>query len=120
MPSTVATPAALQSTAAQPVVVRPVLGKPVVSPAKPAAGRRFEFTLPVARSDTHAPLLTGKLACTPTLAGKALKHTDSFAKGKAKLSFVLPATAKGKLLRIDVTVTVSGRSARAAFAYTVR
>jgi hypothetical protein len=120
VPSTVATPAALQSTAAQPVVVRPVLGKPVVSPAKPAAGRRFEFTLPVARSDTHAPLLTGKLACTPTLAGKALKHTDSFAKGKAKLSFVLPATAKGKLLRIDVTVTVSGRSARAAFAYTVR
>jgi hypothetical protein len=120
VPSTVAAPATLQTAAAPPVAMRLLLGKPVVSPAKAVAGRLFTFTLPVTRSDTHEAPLTGKTTCKPTLAGKALKHTDSFAKGKARLSLVLPATAKGKLLRIAVTVTASGRRTEGTFTYTVR
>ena len=84
-----------------PLVVRPVLGKPAAAPTKPVAGRRFTFTLPVTRSDTGAPLRTGKMDCEPSVAGKLLTHTDSFTAGKARLSFVVPKTAKGKLLKVE-------------------
>jgi hypothetical protein len=64
--NTSSTPAAVSPTPpTQPPLIRPLLGKPVGMPAKPAAGRRFTFSLRVTRSDTGAPLLTAKLGCDP-------------------------------------------------------
>jgi hypothetical protein len=103
-----------------PLVVRPVLGKPVAAPAKPVAGKRFTFLLRVTRSDTGAPLLTGKMDCAPTVVGKLLTHTDSFKAGKARLSFVVPKTAKGKLLKVRIAITASGRTAGHTYSYAVR
>ena len=37
-------------------------------------------------------------------------HTDSFKAGNARLSFVVPKTAKGKLLKIAVEITASGQT----------
>ena len=68
-----------------PPVVWPVLGKAVGLPAKPIAGKRFTFLLPVTPSDTGARLLTGHLDCSPSVAGKAIRHTASFKAGKETL-----------------------------------
>ena len=89
-------------------------------PAKPVAGRQFTFSLPVTRSDTGAPLLTGKMACAPSVAGKAIRHTESFKAGKARLSLVVPKTAKGKLLKVKITITASGQTAGRTYTYAVR
>jgi Domain of unknown function DUF11 len=94
-----------------PSAVRPLLGKPVVTPAKPVAGNRFTFVLPVARSDNGAPLLRGSMVCTPSVAGTVLRHSESFTSGTARLSFVLPRSARGRVLHVGVKITVSGRSA---------
>jgi hypothetical protein len=103
-----------------PVVVRPVLGKAAVLPAKPLAGKRFTFSLPVTRSDTRAPLLTGKLVCDPAVASKGIKHAESFKAGKAQLSFVIPTTAKGKVLKVKIKILALGQSASHTYVYTVR
>jgi hypothetical protein len=103
-----------------PVVVRPVLGKAILLPARPVAGQRFTFSLPVTRSDTGARLLTGKMVCDPSVAGKVIKHVESFKAGKARLSFVVPMTAKGKLLKVKLEITASGHTAGRTFTYAVR
>jgi CotH protein/lamin tail-like protein/uncharacterized protein DUF11 len=101
-------------------VMRPILGTPVGSPAKPVAGRRFTFVLPVTRSDTRAPLSTGKMDCDPSVSGRTLVHTDSFKAGKARLSFVVPRSARGKLLKVRIAITAAGRTARHTYTYPVR
>ena len=108
------------AAATQRQVVRPMLGKPAGVPARPAAGRRFTLSLPVTRSDTGRPLLTGTIACHASVAGKVVRHVQSFTAGRARLSLVVPKTAKGKLLKVGVRVTAWGRTAVRTHAYAVR
>ena len=103
-----------------PRVVQPLLGKPVGVPTKPVAGQRFTFSLPVTRSDTGALMLTGTMICNPSVAGKVIGHADSFKAGKARLSFVVPKTAKGKLLKVKVKITASDQTASRMYTYAVR
>ena len=76
------TPAAVPPPVVSPPVVRPVFGKASALPPVPLAGKRMTFTLPVRRSDTGAPLTTGRMVCNPSVAGKPIKHTESFTAGK--------------------------------------
>jgi len=98
---------------------RPVFDRPVTAPTKPVADTRFTFTLPVTRSDTGAPQTTGTMTCDPSVAGKVLRHAESFTNGRARLSFVVPKTAKGKLLKVKVKITTGVTSATKAFTYKV-
>ena len=100
--------------------MRAVFGKPLVQPPAPLAGKRFTFTLAVKRSDTGAPLTAGRMVCNPTVAGKPVKHGESFKAGKAQLSLVVPKTAKGKQLKIKITITTSGQTATRLVTYKVR
>ena len=104
---------------AQPVVVRPVFGAATTVPSTPAAGKRLVFTLAVKRSDTGAPLSTGKMVCDPSIAGVVLKHSESFKNGIARLSFVVPRTAKGKLLKVRLKIAIGTRSATKVVTYRV-
>ena len=104
----------------KPPVVRPVFGKPVVLPLRPLAGRRFTFTLPVRRSDTGALLRTGRMVCDPSVAGRLIRHAESFTAGKARLTFVVPKTAKGKLLKVKIKITAGTQSATKITIYRVR
>ena len=106
------------STAAAPTAsgtptgpVKPVIGKPVTVPPQPLAGRRFIVSFKVARSDTGAPLVRGRMICDPSVAGRTIQHVESFEGGTARLSFVVPASAAGRLLKVQVTITTVGRSA---------
>lgn len=107
------------TTGPAPHVVKPVFGVPTLVPATPKAGKKLVFTLRVRRSDSGAPLTTGRAVCTPSVAGVALRHTDSFANGIVRLSLVVPKTAKGKLLRVRVAVTTGSQSATKVVAHTV-
>jgi hypothetical protein len=116
-PATVASPANRVTSAP---LVRAVLGKPLGIPASPVAGRRFTFTILVTQSGTKKPLLGGRMDCSPTVAGRQIAHTDSFRHGKARLSFVVPLTAKGKVLRVRIEITSSGRTVGHTYAYGIR
>ncbi len=127
------TPAPVVSAPFAPFVIvrakpRPVFGKPLTrhfgKPLKlrrlPFAGRRFTFTLPVKRSDTGAPLRVGKMTASPRVAGKLITHAESFKKGKARLTFRVPRTAKGKLLKLSIEITASGKTTTRLYTYRVR
>ena len=105
-----------------PAVVKPkpVFGKPLALPARPVAGQRFTFTLAVKRSDTGTPLRAGRMLADPSVAGKPIKHVESFKAGKARLSFVVPKTAKGKQLKIKIKIITPGQTTTRVFTYKVR
>jgi hypothetical protein len=91
---------------------RPVIGVPVTVPAKAVAGRWFSVSFGVTRSDTGSRLTRGRMICDPSVSGKVLWHLESFRAGKARLAFVIPARAQGKLLKVKVTIrTPAGVSA---------
>jgi hypothetical protein len=90
--------------------LKAVIGAPSASAETATAGKRFVVTFPVQRSDNGAPLTTGKMICDPSLAGKVIRHSEQFTNGKATLSFVVPTSANGKLLKVKVTIKVGTTS----------
>ena len=101
-----------------PAAVKPVIGAPIATAA--VAGKQMTVTFPVKRSDNGAPLLKGTMTCDPSVSGKALAHRESFAAGKAKLVFTVPKAAKGKLLKVKVTISSSGLAATKVATFKVR
>jgi hypothetical protein len=83
---------------------RPVIAKPVASPAQPAAGKPFTVSFKVTRSDNGKPFLRGKMTGDPSVAGRAVQHTESFRAGTARVSLAVPANATGKTLRVTVAI----------------
>jgi hypothetical protein len=92
-------------------LARPVIGKPTATPAQPLAGKRFVVSFKVTRSDNGKPVTKGRMICHPYVAKKVLRHSESFKRGKARLAFVVPANAAGKVLNVKVTIKAQGRSA---------
>ena len=88
--------------------LRPTFGKPVFVPAKPTAGKRLTISLPVTVSPLGkpaAPLTTGKIVGSASIGGKAMPHVTSLKGGVAKVSLAVPTSARGKTLKVAVTVT---------------
>lgn len=108
---TTATPTPTPTPTPAPAVVKPVFGTVTMVPAKPVAGKKLVFTLAVKRSDTGAPLTTGRMVCDPSVAGVVIKHAESFTGGTAKLTFLVPKTAKGKLLKVKIKIVNGTQSA---------
>ena len=111
-PSTTAPPTTTTPTtapaSAPPMTIQtfltPVIGKPVTVPARVVAGKRITVSFPVTRSDNKKPLTAGTMICDPSVVGKVIRHAESFRSGVARLSFVVPITAKGKQLKVKVTI----------------
>jgi hypothetical protein len=106
-------------TATPPAVVKPVIGMPVLTPAKPKAGKTLTVSFPVKRSDTGAGLATGTMICDPSVSGKVITHRESFANGTARLAFTVPKTAKGKVLKVQVTIKLGNQSDHRVVTYKV-
>lgn len=90
---------------------KPVISKPMTTPAVAVAGHRFTVSFKVTRSDTGTPVLRGQMLCDPAVAGKVIRHAESFSRGTAQLSFVVPAGSAGKVLKVHLTIRAGGRSA---------
>jgi hypothetical protein len=104
-----------------------LIASPKVTPARAIAGKRFTVNFPVQFqieeqftsidletgetktgwmiSWTAVP--TGKMVCDPSVAGKVITHSESFKGSRARLSFLIPKTAKGKLLKVRVKITAT-------------
>jgi hypothetical protein len=82
----------------------PEIGKPATVPVRAVAGKRLTFSFHVNRSDDHKPLMSGKMIGASSVAGKVVPHTQSFSRGVARLSLVVPKSAKGKQLKVKLTI----------------
>ena len=102
-------PAPSPTPTPKPAVVKPVFGRLLVT--FPVAGKRVTYSLQVNRSDNGAPLKTGTMICDPSVAGKVIKHVEQFKNGVATLTFVVPKTAKGKMLKVKVKIVSGTQSA---------
>ena len=102
-----------------PTRMRPVLGKVVVLPLRPFAGRKFVLSVVTKRSDTGAPLTGARLAWITTAAGKRLIGSQSYKAGTARLSLLVPKTSIGKPLKLKLTITASGQTVTRTFTYLI-
>jgi hypothetical protein len=117
------------------------ISAPKTVPRYPIAGKRFtaSFDVQVEKQDTATvidittgqpkgeativtwdPLLKGKMVCDPSVAGRVIPHTESFKAGKARLSFLVPKTAKGKQLKVKLTIKAEGKTATKIATFRVR
>jgi hypothetical protein len=79
------------------------------------AGKRYTATLQARRNDLSELSSAGEVACAAKVGTKKLKVTASFPTDLATCSGVVPKTAKGKVLKVTVTLTLDGvRVARTA------
>jgi hypothetical protein len=72
------------------------------------AGKRFTATLQVRRSDLDELSSAGDVVCAAKLGTKSVKVTATFPADLATCSGVVPKSAKGKVLKVTVTLTLDG------------
>ena len=73
------------------------------------------------RSDTGAPLPTGKLVSSTSVGSTPIRHAGSFRHGRVRLSLRGPEGGEGQeLLRVKLEVTAAGQTALGIYTYTVR
>jgi hypothetical protein len=98
-----------------------VVKKFSLSPARPAAGHVFSAFLVGVRSDTGATLKSGQVACAASVGGKRLRaRTHAVVNGRAKCTWSVPASAKGRRIHGTVTVHFEGLTAKKSFSAVVR
>jgi len=91
------------------------LGNGGARPLKPAVGKLYSQSVSVARSD-GAAVQGGRVTCRATVAGAVLRPTgSSFVGTRGTCTFRIPKTAKGKTIRITVTVSAGGLTAARSF-----
>ncbi len=93
------------------VRVKPLIGAPTTTPAKAIAGKRLTVTFKVTRSDNGTPLASGRMTCDASIQGRVIQHAEQFTSGVARLAFTIPKNAKGKLLKVRLTINLAGQSA---------
>jgi hypothetical protein len=103
-----------------PVIVKPVIGKPVTDPAQPKAGRRFKLTFRVTWSNDGSAVTSASVATKTSVAAKPIPHRYSYAAGRLTMSLPVPRTAKGKKLRVTATVRADNQAATKTITYMVR
>ena len=72
------------------------------------AGRRYTATLQARRNDLSELSSAGEVACAAKVGTKKVKVTASFPTVLATCSGIVPKTAKGKELKVTVTLTLDG------------
>ncbi len=93
------------------VVTRLILGVTsyVTAPKPPRAGKPFSALLATTENDTGGPVASGTVSCVATVAFKRIPAvTHVLTNGVANCIWKIPATARGKILRGSVTLTVRG------------
>jgi hypothetical protein len=104
------TPAATTAATPSALVEKPVISFPVTVPTVPTAGKVFTVSFPVTGSATGAKLMSATMICDPSVKGKVIKHFEQFKNGNATLRFTIPATARGKALKVHLKMVLGDQS----------
>ena len=93
----------------------------VMAPKAPVAGKPLTASILVGRGDTLDLLGEGKVTCSLTVGGKALRAARAtLVQGLPVCRWNLPKTAKGKLLKATVSVSFGGSTAKKTFTARVK
>jgi hypothetical protein len=95
-------------------------GATSATPAAPKAGATLVVRAPVTRGDTGGPLASGTVTCTVRVGTAAVKATGRVRNGVATCTMKIPKTAKGKMVRGTMKITLQGVSTAKTFSYRVR
>jgi hypothetical protein len=77
------------------------------SPKPARSGRTFSVSLAANENDTNGPVASGAVSCAATLAGKRVAAASHvIANGVATCVWRIPKTAKGRIMRGSITLTV--------------
>ena len=91
------------------------------APASPRAGGTFTVRMAATRSDTGAPILNGRVACTAKAGTRTLRASSArFVAGQAVCVFSVPRASAGKTIRGTIKVTFEGKSLTRPFSAKVR
>ena len=72
------------------------------------AGKRYTAALQARRSDLAELSSAGEVVCAAKVGAKKVKVTATFPADRATCSGVVPKSAKGKTLKVTVTLTLDG------------
>jgi hypothetical protein len=89
---------------------KPVISKPVTIPAKATAGKVFSVSFPVTSSVTGAKLVSATMIGNPSVKGTIIRHFEQFKNGNATIRLTIPATAKGKTLKVHLKMVLGEQS----------
>lgn len=86
-------------------VVKPLIAEPVTIRARARARKRLTVSVRVTSTAQRSkPLTRASLSASPSVAGRVVGHSQSFKGGVARISFVVPRTAKGKSVKLVVKI----------------
>jgi len=100
-------------------IALPVIGPASITP-DPIAGKRVTVNFRVTDGDTGTLLAQATMSCRVSIAGKSIPYSGQYKNGVARISFVIPNGAKGKTLKVWVTIDDASSSADKAVSYRVR
>jgi hypothetical protein len=93
--------------------------KPIGTPARPVAGRRFTVSSLITRSDTGEAVTSGPVTCVARTGNTRLRTQGRFRSGRAQFVMVVPRAARAKTLRGTMTIRAAGASVTRAFSFPV-
>jgi hypothetical protein len=104
-----------------PAPVIPVIAPGTIKPIIPVHAKKVAVSFPVTRSDTGAALTDGgTVTASSSVGGKGIANISTLVNGVARVTLALPKTAKGKMLRVSVTVLTADGSASKVATFRVR
>jgi len=90
-------------------------------PLTPRSGRSFTVFFVATRSDTSVLVQSGKVTCKATIAFKPIRATSSgVTNSRASCTWLVPKKAKGKTIRVSVTLESEGLKKTRTFAARIR
>jgi hypothetical protein len=84
-------------------------------PGKPKAGKPYSVFVGLSRSDTGTAPTGGTVRCKASVGSAPVRAAGSLAGGRATCTVAVPKTAKGKTIRVSVTVSSGGLTTTRSF-----
>jgi hypothetical protein len=105
---------------ANPPPVRLAAERPTRAPASSVAGKPFDVSVVVTRSDTGKALRAGSVRCTAFVGKARVAALGRFRGGKARCSVAVPVKKRPVRVHGTMTIRAAGASVRSSFSFLVR
>ncbi len=88
-------------------------------PGRPVAGKAFTVGTLVQRLDTGATVSSGAVTCRAGIGKLKVRAVGGFNRGRARCAVVVPRHAKGKTLRVTITIRAERATLTRTFSFRV-